>query len=100
MPYFTLRLIQMGTGTKINTFTFYKGDQGGAGGGGGGGGGVNSPQKPKICKKKWRLYVFYNKYHIPDAMIYPIMMWIQIYARGVQNFFLLKTIKLGQYGAF
>ena len=29
-------------GTKINTFTFYKGDQGG---------GVNCPQKPKKCKK-------------------------------------------------
>ena len=29
-------------GTKINTFTIYKGDRGG---------GVNSPQKPKICKK-------------------------------------------------
>ena len=29
-------------GTKINTFTFYKGDRGGGG---------NSPQKPKICKK-------------------------------------------------
>ena len=34
-------------GTKINTFTFYKGD-----------GGVNSPQKPKKCKK-WRLNVFF-----------------------------------------
>ena len=30
-------------GTKINTFTVYKGDLGG--------GGVNSPQKPKKCKK-------------------------------------------------
>ena len=30
-------------GTKINTFTFYKGDRGR--------GGVNSPQKPKKCKK-------------------------------------------------
>ena len=29
-------------GTKINTFTFYKGDPGG--------GGDNSPQKPKNCK--------------------------------------------------
>ena len=28
-------------GTIINTFPFYKGDQGG----------INSPQKPKICKK-------------------------------------------------
>ena len=34
-------------GTKINTFTFYKGGRGGGGGGGGG----NSPQKPKKCKK-------------------------------------------------
>ena len=32
-------------GTKINTFTFYKGDRGWWGGGG------NSPQKPKKCKK-------------------------------------------------
>ena len=36
-------------GTKVNTFTFYKGNR--RGGGGGGGGGVNSPQKPKICKQ-------------------------------------------------
>ena len=64
-------------GTKINTFTFYKGD--------GGGGGVNSPQKPKKCKK-WRFYVFHNKYYIPDAKIYTVIMWIQIHARGVKNF--------------
>ena len=42
-------------GTKINTFTFYKGDQGV---GGGGVGGVNSPQKPKICKKKMEVLRF------------------------------------------
>ena len=56
-------------------------------GGGGGGGGI-SPQKPKKCKN-WRLYVFYIKYYIPDAKIYPVMMWIQIHARGAE-FFLLN----------
>ena len=29
VPYFSLRLIQMRTLAKINTFTFYKGDRGG-----------------------------------------------------------------------
>ena len=44
MPYFFSKINPDGHfGTKINTFTFYKGDRGG--------GGVNSPQKPKICKK-------------------------------------------------
>ena len=32
---------------------------------------------------------FYSKYYIPDAKIYPVMMWIQIYARGTE-FFLLN----------
>ena len=42
MPYFFSKINPDGHfGTKINTFTFYKGDRGG----------VNSPQKPKICKK-------------------------------------------------
>ena len=61
-------------GTKINTFTFYKGDLGG--------GGVNSPQKPKKCKKNEGFTFFYSKYYIPDAKIYPVMMWIQIHAGG------------------
>ena len=38
-------------GTKINTFTFYKGDRGGGGGG-------NSHQKPKKCKKMEALRFF------------------------------------------
>ena len=69
-------------GTKINTVTFYKGD------GGGGGGGVIALRSQRYVK--WRLYMFYSKYHIPDAKIYPVMMWIQIHARRVQNFFLLN----------
>ena len=40
-----------------------------------------------MLKIKWRLYVFYSKYHILDSKIYPVMMWIQIHARGVQIFF-------------
>ena len=62
-------------GTKKNTFTFYKGDQGGGG---------------KEMYKWSFIYVFYSKYYIPDAKIYPVIMWIQIHARGVKNFFLLK----------
>ena len=54
-----------------------------------------SPQKPKKCKK-WRFYVFYSKYYIPDAKIYPVMMWILIHASGDADFF-IKTV---QYGAF
>ena len=69
-------------GTKINTFTFYKEDRRG-----GGGGGVIAHRSQRYVNKNWRLYVFYNKYHIPDAKIYPVMMWIQIHARGVQIFF-------------
>ena len=45
-----------------------------------------SPQKPKKCKK-WRFYVFYSKYYIPDAKIYPVMMWILIHASGDADFF-------------
>ena len=66
-------------GTKINTFTFYKGDREGL-----------IALRSQRYVKKWRLYVFYNKYHIPDAKIYPVMIWIQIHARGVQKFFLLN----------
>ena len=65
---------------------------------GGGGWGVNSPQKPKICKK-WRLYVFYNKYYITDAKIYPVMMLIQIHARGVQIFlFMNRKCTIDSFG--
>ena len=53
-------------GTKINTFTFYKGDRGG--------GGLIALRSQRYVKK-WRLYVFYNKCHIPDAKIYPVIMW-------------------------
>ena len=61
------------------------------------GGGGNSPQKPKNCKKKWRFCGFYSKYYIPDAKIYPVMMWIQIHARGDADFFFIKMV---QYCAF
>ena len=60
-------------GTIIKTFTFYMGDRGG--------GGLIALRSQRYVKK-WRLYFFYNKYHIPDAKIYPVMMWIQIHARG------------------
>ena len=66
-------------GTKINTFTFYKGDLGG-----------NSPQKAKKCKEKNGGFMFF----IPGAKIYPVMMSIQIHARGVQIFFLLKCCNM------
>ena len=46
-----------------------------------GGGGI-SPQKPKKCKKNGGFTFFYSKYYIPYAKMYPVMMWIQIYARG------------------
>ena len=39
---------------------------------------------------------FYIKYYIPDAKIYPVMMWIQIHARGVRIFFLLKCCNMAQ----
>ena len=39
---------------------------------------------------KMEVLRFYSKYYIPDAKIYPVMMWIQVHAGGVQNFFLLK----------
>ena len=58
----------------------------------GGGGEGNSPQKPKKCKKL-RLYVFYINYYIPDSKIYPVVMWIQIYASG-SGFFLLEWCNL------
>ena len=74
----------MRTLAQINTFTFNKGDPGG----GGGWGGLIAIRSQRNAKK-WRLYVFYSKYYIPDAKIYPVMMWIQIHARGA-DFFLLN----------
>ena len=53
----------------------------------GGGGGGNSPQKPKKCKNGGFTF-FYSKYYIPDTNIYPVMMWIQIHARGAEFYFL------------
>ena len=76
-------------GTKINTFTFYKGM--GLGG--------NDPQKPKNVKK-WRLYVFYIKYYIPDTKIYSVMMWIQIHAESVWQFFLIKMVQTSTIWVF
>ena len=70
-------------GTKINTFTL-KEDLGGGGGG-------DSPQKLKKCKKNGGFTFF-----IPGAKIYPVMMLIQIHARGSGIFF----VKMVQYGAF
>ena len=73
-------------GTKINTFTFYK-DLGAI---------SISIFNIKIALRSQRnvknggFTLFYIKYYIPDAKIYPLMMWIQIHARGVQIFFLLK----------
>ena len=64
---FSLRLIQMRTLAQNKYIHILQG--------GSEGGGVNSPQKQKKCKK-WRLYVFYSKYYIPDAKIYPVMMLI------------------------
>ena len=77
MPYFSLGLIQMRT-LEQNKYIHIL--QGGSGGGGGGG-----------RTKKWRLYVFYSKYYIPDAKIYPVMMWIQIHARGAD--FFIKSVQ-------
>ena len=82
MPYFSHKINpDAHFGTKINTFTFYKGVLGG-----------NSPQKPKKCKNGGLTFF------IPGAKIYPVMMSIQIHARGggVQIFF----IKMVQFGAF
>ena len=45
-------------------------------------------------QKKWRLYVFYSKYYIPDAKIYLVMMWIQIHARGAEFFFLNRFMRI------
>ena len=58
------------------------------GGWGVGVGGSIAPRSQRNAKK-WRLYVFYSKYYILDAKIYPVMMWIQIHARGTE-FFLLN----------
>ena len=44
--------------------------------------------------KKWRLYIFYIKYYIPDAKIYPVMVWIKIHAWRSRIFFLLKWYNL------
>ena len=64
-------------GTKINTYTFYKG---------------GLPKK----KRNGGFTFFYIKYYIPDAKIYPVMVWIQILARGPVFFF----IKMVQSCAF
>ena len=45
---------------------------------------------------KMEVLRFYSKYYIPDAKIYPVMMWIQIHAGGAE-FFFIKTV---HYGAF
>ena len=66
---------------KINTFTFYKG--------------VCIAPRSQI-KVKMEALCFYTKYYIPHAKIYPVMMWIQIRARGSGLFF----IKMVQFGAF
>ena len=63
-------------GTKINTFTFYKRDRGGL-----------IALRSQRYEKNGGITFFYNKYHIPDAKIYPVMMWIQIHARGCRFFF-------------
>ena len=67
-------------GTKINTFTVYKGE-----------GGVIALRIQRNVKNGGFMF-FYSKYYIPDAKIYRVMMWIQIHASGggVQNFFSLK----------
>ena len=36
---------------------------------------------------------FYSKYYIPDAKIYPVMMWIQIHARGAEFLFIKYVLK-------
>ena len=71
-------------GTKINTFTFYKGCLGG---------GAIAPRSQRNLKK-WRLYVFYTKYFIPNAKIYPVTVLIQIYARDPGLILLSKWCNL------
>ena len=77
-------------GTKINTFTFYKENRGW-------GGGLIALRSQRNVKKTEALR-FYSKYYIPDAKIYPVMMWIQILARGGggggADFFLLKRCNM------
>ena len=63
-------------GTKKNTVTFYTNDLG-----------DNSPQKPKKCKKMGG-YTFF----MPGTKIYPVMMSIQIHARG-SGFFFIKMVQ-------
>ena len=66
-------------GTKINTFTFYKEDLGAI---------SMSIFNILIALRSQRnvknggFTFFYSKYYIPDTKIYPVMMWIQIHARG------------------
>ena len=66
---------------KIITFTFYKEDLG-----------AISIFNILIALRSQRnvknggFTFFKSKYYIPDAKIYSVMMWIQIHARGVQNF--------------
>ena len=65
-------------GTKINTFTFYKGDLGR---------GAIAPGCQRNAKK-WRLKVFHTRREDPVCCKYPVMISIQIHARGFRGFFL------------
>ena len=51
--------------------------------------GGNSPKKLKKCKKNGGFTFF-----TPGAKIYPVMMWIQIHARGSEFFLLNGAIQV------
>ena len=70
-------------GTKVNTFTFYKGDRRG------GGGELIALRSQRYVNKMEALRFLQQISNILDAKIYPVLTWIQIHARGA-DFFLLN----------
>ena len=88
---FSLRLIQMRTLAQNKYIHILQG-----GSWGGGGGGLIALRSQRNAKLMEALRFFYRKYYIQDAKIYPVMMWIQIHARGA-DFFFIKSV---QYGTF
>ena len=62
------------------------------GGSGGRGGGLIALRSQRNAKYGGFTF-FYSKYYIPDAKIYPVMMWIQIHARGAEFFYQIGSIQ-------